>query len=322
MRAEDIAPRTWLLGTVAGWALLIWLLALVGMGRSVGKLADDPSLQPALPELRRSPPPRLGPFTQYSEIVSRPLFSDDRRPKPFSLQPEGEGENTNAFDFVLTSVMLTPGLRLAILQPSAGGDSIRIKEGESAEQAANWRLVSVAPRSATFEGPEGQRTLDLRAFDGSGGQPATPSGAVAGSAAAGAAGAAGVLGLGRSRLGFELADQHAPLVRSGLQVGPLELAGRARLDLVAQGHRVVVVDDLQRLTGTQCVQAAKNLHMALARLDGAHVDQGGLGGKHGNGPFWAWIKQMECEKSSAARPLEGSFQPSFPSSRVCASQGV
>lgn len=187
MRAEDVAPRTWLLGTVAGWALLIWLLALVGMGRSVGKLADDPSLQPALPELRRSPPPRLGPFTQYSEIVSRPLFSDDRRPKPFSLQPEGEGENTNAFDFVLTSVMLTPGLRLAILQPSAGGDSIRIKEGESAEQAANWRLVSVAPRSATFEGPEGQRTLDLRAFDGSGGQPATPSGAVAGSAAAGAA---------------------------------------------------------------------------------------------------------------------------------------
>ncbi len=195
MRAEDVAPRTWLLGTVAGWALLAWLLALAGMGRNVGKLADDPSLQPALPELRRSPPARLGPFTQYSEVVSRPLFSDDRRPKPFSLQPEGEGENTNAFDFVLTSVMLTPGLRLAILQPSAGGDSIRIKEGESAEQAANWRLVSVAPRSATFEGPEGQRTLDLRAFDGSGGQPATPSAAVAGNAAGAPGGARARLAL-------------------------------------------------------------------------------------------------------------------------------
>lgn len=177
MRAEDIAPRTWLLATLAGWALLAWLLALAGMGRHVGKLADDPSLQPQLPQLQRSPPDRLGPFAQYSEIAARPLFTDDRRPKPFSLQPEGEGEQANAFDFVLTSVLLTPGLKLAILQPSAGGDPVRIKEGESAEQAANWRLVSVAPRSAVFEGPEGQRTLELRAFDGAGGQPATASGA-------------------------------------------------------------------------------------------------------------------------------------------------
>lgn len=174
MRAEDIAPRTWLLATLAGWALLAWVLALAGMGRHVGKLADDPTLQPRLPQMRPSPPDRLGPFAQYSEIVSRPLFSDDRRPKPFSLQPEGEADNANAFDYVLTSVLLVPGLRLAIIQPSAGGDSIRIKEGESAEQAASWRLVSVAPRSAIFEGPGGQRTLDLRVYDGTGGQPATP----------------------------------------------------------------------------------------------------------------------------------------------------
>lgn len=183
MRAEDVAPRTWLLATLAGWALLAWILALAGMGRHVGKLPDDPSLQPRLPQMRAAPRERLGPFAQYSEIVSRPLFSDDRRPKPFSLQPEGEGENANAFDFVLTSVLITPALKLAILQPSAGGDSIRIKEGDAAEQAANWRLVSVAPRSAVFEGPGGPRTLELRAFDGNGGQPATPASPVAGGAA-------------------------------------------------------------------------------------------------------------------------------------------
>lgn len=175
MRVEDAAPRTWLLAVVAGWAVLAWVLALAGMGRNVGKLADDPALQPRLPQPGAAPRERLGPFAQYSEISARPLFTSDRRPKPFSLQPEGEGEaKADTFDYVLTSVLLTPRLRLAILQPSDGSESIRIKEGESSEKAANWRLVSLAPRSAVFEGPDGQRTLDLRTFDGQGGQPAAP----------------------------------------------------------------------------------------------------------------------------------------------------
>ena len=31
MRVEGISPRTWLLGTVAGWALVLWVL---GAGRN------------------------------------------------------------------------------------------------------------------------------------------------------------------------------------------------------------------------------------------------------------------------------------------------
>ena len=41
MRLSDAGPRTWLLATVAGWALLAWVLALVGMGGRIGKLPDD-----------------------------------------------------------------------------------------------------------------------------------------------------------------------------------------------------------------------------------------------------------------------------------------
>lgn len=174
MRAEDIAPRTWLLGAAAGWALLAWLLALFGLGGRVAPLAEDPSLLQPLPQSRPSPAERLGPFGQYGETAARPLFSEDRRPKPFSLRPEGEAE-TNNFEYVLTGVLLTPSLKMAVLQPTEGGDSIRVKLGESSEQAAAWRLVTLEPRKAVFEGPEGQRSLDLRAYDGTGGQPATPS---------------------------------------------------------------------------------------------------------------------------------------------------
>src|SRR4249919_2036455 len=174
MRLDNVSPRTWLLATLAGWALLAWLLAVMGMGGHVSPLADDPALVQSLPQPRPSPPPRLGPLAQYAEIGARPLFSDDRRPRPFSLQPEGEDEAAaNTFDYVLTSVLITPGLHMAIVQPTGGGDSVRIKLGESAEAAAAWRLVALNPRSAVFAGPEGEKTLDLRVYDGNGGEAPT-----------------------------------------------------------------------------------------------------------------------------------------------------
>lgn len=174
MRLDSVGPRTWLLATIAGWAVFAWVLALLGMGGQVRPLADDPGLLQPLPKPSVSPPERLGPLAQYAEIGSRPLFSDDRRPRPFSLQPQGEGEaSANTFDYVLSSVLITPGLQMAIVQPTAGGDSIRIKLGEAPEAAPAWRLVTLNPRSAVFVGPEGEKTLELRVYDGTGGQEPT-----------------------------------------------------------------------------------------------------------------------------------------------------
>ena len=173
MRVEGIAARTWVLATIAGWALLLWVLALLGMSGQVRLLPDDPSLQGRLPQLAPAPPERLGPLSQYAEIGTRPLFSEDRRPQPFSLTAEGDEAAAPAFDFVLTSVLLTPMLKMAIVQPSAGGESIRIKLGEAAESQPSWRLTELNPRSAVFEGPDGRKSLDLRVFDGTGGEPPT-----------------------------------------------------------------------------------------------------------------------------------------------------
>jgi general secretion pathway protein N len=166
-------PKTWLLAAVAGWALAIWALGLFGLGGRIEVLPDDPLLLQRLPQAARPGAERLGPLGQYSEIGARPLFSDDRRPQPFFINPEGEGEEQNTFDFVLTSVLLTPRLTMAIVQPAEGGESVRLKIGEAPETAPAWALASVHSRSVVFNGPEGERTLELRVFDGVGGEAPT-----------------------------------------------------------------------------------------------------------------------------------------------------
>ncbi|WP_147653459.1 general secretion pathway protein GspN [Vulcaniibacterium gelatinicum] len=175
MRVDRIGLRTWLLAVLAGWALLVWLLALAGMGGRIAPVAPDPARMQRLPALPPPPPERIGPLGQYAEIGARPLFSENRRPQPFVIAGAGEGEAGGAsFDFVLSSVLLTPSVRLAILQPSAGGEPVRVREGEAPKGAESWRLVSLEPRAAVFVGPEGERRLELRLFDGRGGQAPAP----------------------------------------------------------------------------------------------------------------------------------------------------
>lgn len=163
--------RTWLLAVVAAWAVLTALLALFGLGGRISPLPADPALVQALPRLPVNPPERLGALDQYADVGARPLFSEDRRPKPFFLS--GEAAAAPAFDLVLTSVLITPSLRLAIVQPAQGGEGLRVKVGESPTGFAGWRLAELDPRRAVFEGPEGRRELELRMFDGVGGQPPT-----------------------------------------------------------------------------------------------------------------------------------------------------
>ena len=176
MRIDAFGPRIWLLAALAGWALLAWVLALFGMGGQIRPLADDPSLVNALPKLPQQTPERLGPLAQYSEIAARPLLSQSRKPQPFFIQGQEGVEQPQTFDFVLTSVLITPRLQMAILQPTQGGEGVRLKIGDAPESAQGWRLAEIHPRSVVIEGPEGPRTLELRVFDGLSGQPpsATP----------------------------------------------------------------------------------------------------------------------------------------------------
>ena len=178
MRVETAGARTWLLAAVALWAACVWLLAAFGLGGRVQALPQDAALLQPLPQAEAAAGQPLGPLPQYAEIRDRPLFSPDRRHHPFFIDPDGDGDaGPEGFDVVLTSVLITPGLEMAIVQPTRGGDGIAFRVGESARQAPDWTLVSVAPRSATFTGPEGERVMELRVFDGVGGEPPTPAAA-------------------------------------------------------------------------------------------------------------------------------------------------
>lgn len=170
MRLDDVAPRTLLLGALAGWALVAWTLALAGMGGRVPGPEAGVMAAPPLPPMPRGPAPTLGPAAQYGAIATRPLFAVDRRPHPFVLQNEsGAPAEAPSFDLVLTSVLITPQANIAIVQKPDGSEAWRVRVGEAPEAFPGWRLHSLQPRSATFIGPEGQKTLDLRVYNGQGG---------------------------------------------------------------------------------------------------------------------------------------------------------
>ena len=166
-------PRTWLLAAVAGWAVLAWLLTLAGMGRHASALDVDTSQLPPLPQPRASAAAPAGPLSQFDQIGARPLFSDDRQPKPFSLQGTGGGGVGAGLRFRAEQRADHARLKLAILQSPDRSKSLRVKLGESPESQPSWRLTELSPRSAVFEGPEGRRSMDLRTFDGTGGEPPT-----------------------------------------------------------------------------------------------------------------------------------------------------
>lgn len=168
MRLDDLTPRTWLIAGVAGWAVLAWLLALAGMGGRLTLLADDPGLLVPMPSAAPGQA-LLGPAEQYRAIAERPLFASDRSPHPFFLEADQGEQPVEGFDYVLTSVLITPRTRLAIVRKQDGGDPFRVKLDEPLAQSG-WRLVELTPRGAVFEGPQGRRNLELQVFDGNGGE--------------------------------------------------------------------------------------------------------------------------------------------------------
>ena len=166
-RFEQSGPLTWLLAACAGWALLLWLAALLGLGNAVAPTLSIAASTP-LPQAKPASPDRIGPFAQYAEASARPVFTSDRRPRSFlATGPEGDagaGMQSQTLDFILTGVLISPQLRMAFLQPTGGGASIRVREGTSPEGAAGWQLVDVQPRRAVFTGNGGESSLDLRVF--------------------------------------------------------------------------------------------------------------------------------------------------------------
>lgn len=113
----------------------------------------------------------------YASMAERPLFNESRRP----IAVEGGGGSGEVavvpaaqLNVQVTSVVITAEREFVIVYDQNTKQSQTLKPGESlAGDQAAWKLVELKPRSAVFEGPGGRSTLDLRVFDGKGGEAPT-----------------------------------------------------------------------------------------------------------------------------------------------------
>ncbi len=187
----DWSVATWLLLGAAGWAAGLLLVALAGAGGDIPRHPDDHALAPALPAPIAPGAAGAGvPPEAYAAIAARPLFSPERRPDP--VGGAGGEAPVAVLEQDLVALVSTAGVRVAVMRERVEPfRHHRVREGQPLPAAPGWRLLALEDRAVRLAGPEGERRLALRAFNGEGGEKPTPitAAAEAGSAAAQAAGA-------------------------------------------------------------------------------------------------------------------------------------
>jgi len=167
MKLEQISLRTGFLLALAGWAAAVWLATGFGLGSQLPGADGDADAVPSLPVLPPLAAERMASADSYSAIGERPLFAEDRRPKPYLL---GGSEPAASAALRLTGVLLTGDFGMATFTTEQNR-SVRLRlNGEAVD---GWQLVALEPRQATVIGPSGSQVLELATFNGQGGEPPT-----------------------------------------------------------------------------------------------------------------------------------------------------
>jgi len=188
-----LEPSTWLLAGVAAWALLCAGIALMhfGSGYKLLPMPAEAAVAGSDPSAAKKPVhPAMGPLEDYAEAYTHPLFYLDRKPIAVHVGPGTDAAAAQQLDVTLTSVIMSPGLQMALVQDPKTKEVYRVREGQSLGGTySGWKLTGLSPRSATFAGGgQGESTLELRVFDGKGGEEPTRMGLTPQAVAAGAAG--------------------------------------------------------------------------------------------------------------------------------------
>ncbi len=123
----------------------------------------------------------LAPFSQYAELLQRPLFNEDRKPTPVEEEvSETPAATVAVLDAQLTGVILMPKVKLAMIRENASGKGLRVRLGSELDGTlSGWRLVELEPRKAVFEAQGQQQQVLELAVDKAGAPAAAPPGAPA-----------------------------------------------------------------------------------------------------------------------------------------------
>jgi general secretion pathway protein N len=161
---------------------LVVVLGVIVSGVGTGVRWDDPGTPEPLPAVRAATLPATVPLARFAEVWQRPLFMADRKPVAAA---GGDDNASNIGDLELTGIIMTSGLRMALLRDRGKDITVRVKEGSALEDG-HWTLASLTPRSAVFDNGGEHRELtlkvsapeplagDTKRTPGMPGQPATP----------------------------------------------------------------------------------------------------------------------------------------------------
>jgi general secretion pathway protein N len=111
-------------------------------------------------------PVRLPPWTEYGEVLARPLFNESRAPElqvsTTVVDPAAAG-NANPLNATLSGVIISGDIRLALVTDNAKGETFDVRVGQPLEgDQSGWTLVELGPRGAVFEGVGlGRQSLEL-----------------------------------------------------------------------------------------------------------------------------------------------------------------
>lgn len=147
-------------------ALLLVLLASLwfGVGRGYSWWPLDPAGAAVDDKKLANPQFRLGDWEKFAEITARPLFNEDRKPTP-PMSPETQSgpSQVRKLDVVLSGVIITSKLRLAMVKEKGKEKSMSVKEGAALPgDWAAWSLAELKPRTAVFKNSAGEsETLEL-----------------------------------------------------------------------------------------------------------------------------------------------------------------
>jgi len=146
-------------GVVILGAVLLALLSGVGHGVRW----NPPHRAAPLPAAHKVALPAPPLLDSYAAVWQHPLFNSDRKP----IVDDAGGAHVNLGDLELTGIILTPGLRMALLRDKSAGSKdgaaeVRVRQGDSLPDGS-WKLIGLKPRSAVFASATGRTVLDLPA---------------------------------------------------------------------------------------------------------------------------------------------------------------
>jgi len=140
---------------------VLFLLAIalqIGLGRGYSWLAPEGDAAIAESGAIDRTPFKLPAESEFAATQERPLFNEDRKPSPDEPSEESAPPPPSApLNIALTGVVLTPDVRVAMVQDKAKNTSVALKEGMPMPgDQGGWTLTKINARSAIFREMAGE----------------------------------------------------------------------------------------------------------------------------------------------------------------------